>query len=124
VSLTPKYAPIPNWCDLSGMSRSSTYEKLGNGNLKAIKVGTRTLIDVEHGLNWLASMPAAEITTGRTRRGASSVTAPNDTRRLAKLETSLRRQTRGGNPTSVEASQHDPPTQRRRPETAQPAVAR
>jgi hypothetical protein len=68
VSLIPKYAPISNWCALSGMGRSSTYEALGQGHLKAIKLGTRTLIDVEHGLDWLASMPAAEITTGRTRR--------------------------------------------------------
>jgi hypothetical protein len=50
------------------MSRSSTYEALGRGELRAIKLGARTLVDLEHGLAWLASMPAAEITTGRTRR--------------------------------------------------------
>jgi hypothetical protein len=52
------------------MSRSSTYEALGRGDLRAIKLGTRTLIDVEHGFAWLASMPVAEITTGRGRRPA------------------------------------------------------
>jgi hypothetical protein len=55
------------------MSRSSTYEALGRADLKAIKLGVRTLIDVEHGLAWLASMPAAEITTGRRRRSKSPV---------------------------------------------------
>jgi hypothetical protein len=49
------------------MGRSSVYEALGRGDLKAIKLGVRTLIDVEHGLAWLASMPAAEITTSRRR---------------------------------------------------------
>jgi hypothetical protein len=65
--ITPRYAPITDWCAISGMRRSSVYEALGRGVLRAIKLGTRTLIDVEHGLAWLASMPAAEITTGRSR---------------------------------------------------------
>jgi hypothetical protein len=74
-SITPRYARISDWCVMSGMGRSLTYEALGRGNLKAIKLGTRTLIDVAHGLAWLASMPAAEITTGR-KRGPSSASAP------------------------------------------------
>ena len=57
------------------MGKSSVYERLGQGDLKAIKLGTRTLIDVQHGLAWLASMPAAEITTGRRRRAAASPAA-------------------------------------------------
>jgi hypothetical protein len=77
VSITPRYAPITDWCALSGMGRSSVYEALGRGDLKAIKLGVRTLIDVEAGLAWLASMPAAEITTGRTRRAAVPVAAPH-----------------------------------------------
>jgi len=32
------------------MGKSSVYERLGQGDLKAIKLGTRTLIDVQHGL--------------------------------------------------------------------------
>jgi hypothetical protein len=68
VSVTPRFAPISAWCTLSGMGRSSVYEALGRGHLRAIKLGSRTLVDVEHGLAWLASMPPAEITTGRTGR--------------------------------------------------------
>jgi hypothetical protein len=67
VSLTPRYGPISAWCDHSGMGRSATYEALGRGDLRAIKLGTRTLIDFEHGLEYLRSLPAAEITTGRRR---------------------------------------------------------
>lgn len=60
-SYTPKYAPLPAWGILSGIGRSKTYEMLGEGTLRAIKVGGRLLIDVEHGLSVLAAMPQAEI---------------------------------------------------------------
>jgi hypothetical protein len=55
----PKYAPIPQWCALSGMTRSATYVAIGGGCLRAIKQpgGRRTLIDVEQGLAWLDTQP-------------------------------------------------------------------
>jgi len=46
-TLTPRYLRIRPWCAFSGMSRSATYEALGDGRLKAVKLGTATLIDVE-----------------------------------------------------------------------------
>jgi hypothetical protein len=58
---TPKFAPLQQWCALSGMSRTATYNALGRGDLRAIKVGTRTLLDVDAGLAWLRSLPAAQI---------------------------------------------------------------
>jgi hypothetical protein len=61
----PKFAPLPQWCALSGMSRTASYNALGRGDLKAIKVGTRTLIDVDAGLAWLRSLPAAQIRAPR-----------------------------------------------------------
>ncbi len=57
----PAYATVPDWCALSGMSRSGSYEALGRGDLRAVKLGSRTLIDVQHGLAWLASLPAAAV---------------------------------------------------------------
>ena len=62
---TPKYTPIPGWCNISGMGRTTSYEAMARGDLRAIKVGRRTLIDVEHGLAWLANLPVADIRTGR-----------------------------------------------------------
>jgi hypothetical protein len=58
--LEPKYAPLPHWCLISGMTRTATYLALGEGSLHAIKQpgGRRTLIDVERGLEWLRSQPA------------------------------------------------------------------
>jgi hypothetical protein len=71
---TPRYCSIADWCTISGMSRSGTYEALGRGDLRAIKLGVRTLVDVEHGLACLASLPAAKITTSRSRRTVATVT--------------------------------------------------
>ena len=60
-NVSPKYATISTWRELTGQSRTSTYEALADGKLRAIKLGKRTLIDVEHGLAWLRSLPAAQI---------------------------------------------------------------
>jgi hypothetical protein len=68
---TPKYGPIDSWCEYTGMGRRSTYDYLGTGELKAIKVGARTLIDFEHGLAWLSSRPPAVIRAPRQRQVAA-----------------------------------------------------
>lgn len=57
----PAYATVPEWCRLSGVGRSRTYELLGTGQLRAKKLGARTLIDVAHGLAWLDSLPVAAV---------------------------------------------------------------
>ena len=58
---TPAFATVPDWCRLTGMGRSTTYEALGRGDVRAIKLGARTLIDVAHGLAWLSTLPAASV---------------------------------------------------------------
>ena len=55
----PKFLPVREWCAMTGMSRTGTYNELASGNLKAIKLGNRTLVDVEPGLAWLRSLPTA-----------------------------------------------------------------
>ena len=60
-SLLPARATITAWCALSGMGRSTTYEALGRGDLRAVKLGSRTLIDVSHGLAWLDTLPPATV---------------------------------------------------------------
>lgn len=61
MTFEPKFAAIPQWCAISGMTRTATYVALADGNLRAIKQpgGRRTLIDVDAGLEWLRSQPAA-----------------------------------------------------------------
>ena len=68
--LTPRYAPISVWCQISGPGRTITYEWLARKILRAVKAGNRTLIDVPHGLEYMANLPEAEITTGLRRRSA------------------------------------------------------
>jgi hypothetical protein len=65
---SPKFATIENWLVISGMGRRVTYEEMGRGNIKAIKVGARTLIDVEAGLAWLRARPSAVIRAPRGRQ--------------------------------------------------------
>ncbi len=48
-----QYEPIPAWNKRTGMTTGTTYARLASGELRAIKVGRRTLIDVGHGLRWL-----------------------------------------------------------------------
>lgn len=64
----PARATINDWCKLSGMGRSATYEALGRGDLRAVKLGSRVLIDVAHGLAWLDSLPLAIIRPHGTKR--------------------------------------------------------
>ncbi len=67
---TPKYTSISGWCALTGMSRSGTYVALARGELRAIKVNGRTLVDVDAGLSWPRTRPPANI-------GAAEHTAKN-----------------------------------------------
>jgi hypothetical protein len=55
------YETIDIWKLRSGMSTDAVYKALSRGDLKAVKLGKRTMIDVQHGLAWLASLPAARI---------------------------------------------------------------
>jgi hypothetical protein len=54
-----KFASVPHWCEIADMNRSATYNAIGRGELHAVKLGRRTLIDVEAGLRWLRSLPTA-----------------------------------------------------------------
>ena len=68
----PARATINDWCKLSGMGRSTTYKALGCGDLHAVKLGTRVLIDVPHGLAWLNSLPPAAIRRHGANRAAAT----------------------------------------------------
>jgi hypothetical protein len=59
--INPAFATVADWCRISGMSRSGTYEALGRGDLHARKLGAKTLVDVARGLAWLGGLPSATI---------------------------------------------------------------
>jgi hypothetical protein len=69
--MEPKFATIDGWCALTGMGRRVVYDLLGTGDLKAVKVGARTLVDCEHGLAYLRSCPAAVIARPKPRNAAA-----------------------------------------------------
>lgn len=72
-AVTPVFATVAAWCALSGMGRSATYEALGASHLHAVKLGSRTLINVSAGLAWLNSLPPAIIRphgASRTKQAA------------------------------------------------------
>lgn len=56
-----EFLPLAGWMAISGMNRSAVYAALGRGDLKAVKLGRRILIDVPAGRAWLRSLPRAEI---------------------------------------------------------------
>jgi hypothetical protein len=57
------------------MGRSSTYKAIARGFLRAVKFGDTTLIDVDHGLAQIASLPSARTTIGARRSNAESPSA-------------------------------------------------
>jgi hypothetical protein len=59
------YGTLRDWCALTGMRRSGTYDALSRGDLHAKKAGRRLLIDVQAGLEWLRSQPDAVVNLKR-----------------------------------------------------------
>ncbi len=46
----PEYAKVSQWCRLSGMGRTRTYEAIARRELTAVKLDSSTLIHVPSGL--------------------------------------------------------------------------
>ena len=59
----PHYVSVEAWLMRTGMSRTDTYRKLGEGTLRAKKIGRKTVIDFRAGMAWIESLPDAEIIT-------------------------------------------------------------
>ena len=57
----PAYATIDRWVEISGVSRTVTYQLLASRQLVARKLNARVLIDVPAGLAFIASLPAPTI---------------------------------------------------------------
>ena len=55
------YVTLQGWMAISAMSRDATYKALSRGNLKAKKLGRRIVIDLAHGLEYMRSLPDADI---------------------------------------------------------------
>jgi hypothetical protein len=88
--LEVKYATLDSWILISGMGRSTTYQALAAGHMRAKKAGTRLLIDVEAGLAYIRSLPDARIELPNSRRPiveASATPKPKSPGRKPKVAT-------------------------------------
>lgn len=63
----PKFASIPKACEILGFSRSKLYELVALRSLRLVKVGNRSLVDMDHALNWMATLPEAQISPAYRR---------------------------------------------------------
>jgi excisionase family DNA binding protein len=57
----PPYLTIKKAYETAGISRSKLYEIVGDGLVRAVKIGTKTLIDTGSLLSYLENLPAAQI---------------------------------------------------------------
>lgn len=78
VAVLPPFMPIPRACEVAAIGRSRLYVVIGEGLVRAVKSGTKTLIDTASLLAYLESLPAADINpSARDRRKlAEAETAP------------------------------------------------
>ncbi len=68
---TPRYAPIPKACDLLGIGRTKLYDYAGQGLIRIVKAGGRSLVDIDHALGWMATLPAASIAPQSRKAGGA-----------------------------------------------------
>ena len=65
MNLEPLAYRIPDAGRITGLGNTKLYELIGKGVLDARKAGSRTLITAESLHRYIASLPKANITTGR-----------------------------------------------------------
>jgi excisionase family DNA binding protein len=64
-NMTPPLAySIPEACASSRMGRTTLYEAIRTGELRAVKRGRRTLILVDDLKNWITNLPAVPVLEG------------------------------------------------------------
>ncbi len=66
--MTVKYSSIADFGQMAGFSTATIYNMIADGIFRTHKIGNKkTLIDVEHGLAWIAAQPAASISGSMVR---------------------------------------------------------
>ena len=67
----PFYVRPQEWIRMTGIGQRTTLDLIGEGHLRAVKVGRATLIDYRHGLEWLRNRPPAQIKPQARRKPAA-----------------------------------------------------
>lgn len=52
---------VKAFCERYGISHSKTYEEIAAGRLKAVKSGRKTLVPIQAAADWLAKLPALDL---------------------------------------------------------------
>jgi hypothetical protein len=78
-----KFAPFDAWHRISGMSKTKTYLAITDGHIRAVKLGDRTLIDVESGLAYMRSLPPAVIRIQSRPKPKPAQRRPSGSRRAS-----------------------------------------
>ena len=61
LGVLPRYAPVSQACSILGFQRTKLYELAGDGSIRIVKVGGRSLVDMEAALVWMSTLPTADI---------------------------------------------------------------
>ena len=61
--MIPLFASVQDLTQIIGLGRSNIYEMLARGELRAIKIGKRTLVDVTAARQFMDAQPAAVFTS-------------------------------------------------------------
>lgn len=70
-SATPGAMSVGTFAAWAGLGRTTAWNEIRQGRLRAIKVCSRTLITMADAEHWLLSRPSALESRGRANRGAS-----------------------------------------------------
>ena len=65
-NLAPEMVPLPRAPHVFGLSRSGLYRLAAEGRIKMVKMGARTLVDAASVRAFLAGLPAADFSAGKT----------------------------------------------------------
>ena len=69
-NIAPEMVPLPRAPAVFGLSRSCFYRLAGEGRIRLVKIGTRTLVDAASVRAFLAALPPATIRPERTKAAA------------------------------------------------------
>ena len=60
-SVTKPHYSLNEWCERNGRGRTFVYAEIKSGRLKALKMGSRTIITHEEDERYRASLPALDL---------------------------------------------------------------
>jgi excisionase family DNA binding protein len=66
----PLYASTTRACDLLGIGKTKLYAFAGDGLIRIVKAGGKSLVDMEQARAWMASLPTASIAPQVRKSGA------------------------------------------------------